>query len=470
MYASRTHAGITDADPAAIAAAWFAHLAAATLAEMPHEVALPRQPHAVLAAFAAIALAEGRSVLVLMPNDDVLPEVSAALDLAIRPLCLVLPGAEFAARIALRATLSLMRSRLARDDDEVQEPGWQRQRRRIDERPNLWKSAQDWAARNDRSDWPDGIAELFPVRVLPIAAYRSLRQESADVTLLFRCDAPAELIAAPGSLVRVGTRAEGPRAWAVVSADQNVRLQAELAQLTNDVAEMELELATAQAEVAEFTRRYYNQVGRRMVELDALHARLAEHHAKVHRGDSGAAAAATECRERAERSARDADRFAAASRDEPEPARPGDDTKRLFRRVAQQIHPDRAIDEVDRAWRTHLMAEANRAYRAGDDAALHEIESLWREGRPSASNSDPDGGEAIAGVPRTPTLARQVAAMRDRLTAIQCELQALFGSRLYELFLASRHARRQGRDLLAEMAEKLDATLRELASQLASVS
>lgn len=41
----------------------------------------------------------------------------------------------------------------------------------------------------------------------------------------------------------------------------------------------------------------------------------------------------------------------------------------------------------------------------------------------------------------------------------------LFGSKLYELFVAARQARRQGRDLLAEMAEKLDDTLMQLAGQ-----
>jgi hypothetical protein len=60
---------------------------------------------------------------------------------------------------------------------------------------------------------------------------------------------------------------------------------------------------------------------------------------------------------------------------------------------------------------------------------------------------------------------RQVENMRARLLAIERELQKLFGSKLYELFVAARQARRQGRDLLAEMAEKLDDTLRQLARQ-----
>ena len=269
-----------DADPAVVAAAWFAHFALSSLAAMPREEAVPQRPLAVLAAFAAIALAEGRTLVILAPDDQQLPEISNALDLAIRPLCLVLPAADFAARIALRATLSLMRSRLARDGEDEQVPAWQRQRERIAKNEALWQEAHRWVARNDRSEWPEQVADLFPARILPIEAYRSLRQKSSDITLLYRCDAPPELIAPPGSLLHVGTRAETPRHRSIVVGDADLQLRMELAQLTQDVAELELELATAQAEVAEFTRRYYELVGRRMVELDAIQARLAREQAE----------------------------------------------------------------------------------------------------------------------------------------------------------------------------------------------
>ncbi|MBK8119552.1 MAG: hypothetical protein IPK39_10435 [Sulfuritalea sp.] len=109
-------------DPAAVAAAWFAHFGVSSLVAVPREEAIPDQPLKVLAAFAAIALAHGRTLVILAPDDQQLPEISNALELAIRPLCLVLPAADFAARIALRATLSLMKSRLARDDEGAGRP------------------------------------------------------------------------------------------------------------------------------------------------------------------------------------------------------------------------------------------------------------------------------------------------------------------------------------------------------------
>lgn len=466
MHPSHLRSASSAPDPAALAAAWFAHFALASLAAMPREEALPPRPMEVIAAFAALALGEGRTLLILAADDEPLPDLSNAFDLALRPLCLVLPGPEFAARIALRATLSLLRSRLARDGDDEQAPAWRRQKQRIDDQEGLWRDAQQWVARNDRSPWPERVADLFPVRVLSIEAYRGLRQRTADVTLLFRCDAPAELLAPPGSLLRIGTRTGPARERALVEADRDAQMRMELAQLTRDVADLELELATAQAEVAEFTTRYYATVGRRMVELDALQARLARLQSSRAPDDPTLRTRADDAAQHARRSARDAERFAQASADEPEQFRPAADLKRLFRGVAQKIHPDRAVDEADRAWRTQLMAEANRAYRAGDAAALREVETLWREGR--AEEGEADAAMAAAAVTPPATLVRQVEAMRARLLAIERELHALFGSRLYELFIAARHASRQGRDLLAEMAEQLDTTLDSLRSQLAA--
>jgi len=450
-------------DPAVLAAAWLAHLAASSRAAMPREEALPPQPLAVLAAFAALSLAQGRTVVMLTPDDQQLPEISAALDLSIRPLCLVLPAADFAARIALRATLSLMKSRLARDGDDEQAPAWRRQRDRIAQNDELWQEAHRWVARNDRSEWPQRVADLFPARILPIAAYRKLRQQDSDITLLYCCDVPPELVAPPGSLLHVGSRA-ATASGTIAIADVDLQLRMELAQLTQDVAELELELATAQAEVAEFTRRYYDLVGRRMVELDALRARIAREESARAPEDTEARAEAQYRQEQAERSASDGERFARARGDETEGFRPSVQVKRMFRQLAQKIHPDRAIDEADRAWRTHLMAEANRAYRAGDEAALHEVASLWQEGRrePAAAG---DSGAPAAPAPMA-ALVRQVENMRARLTAIESELQKLFGSRLYELFVAARHAARQGRDLLAEMAEKIDDNIRQLGDQV----
>jgi hypothetical protein len=448
-------------DAARIAAAWFARLSAASHATMPHEEPLPAHPLATLAAFAAIALTEGRTLLILVPDDEVLPELSNTLDLSLRPLCLILPAADFAARIALRATLSLLKSRLRRDGEEMQSAAWTRQRERLASNAALWQHAQTWAAQNDRSDGPLAIPELFPVRILPIAAYRTLQHKAADITLLYRCDAPPELIAPAGCMLRVGERASAPRHHSIALADEDAQLLQEQAQLSHDIADLELELATVQAELAEFTRHYYDYVGQRMAELDALQAQLAAQEAERAPNDPRVHAQARQKKQQAEQSARESQHFTEASRKEAPVFRPSDAIKRRFRQLAQQIHPDRATDEADRAWRTHLMSEANRAYRQGDERALSEIAALWEEGA-GQTFSATSAADASAAVPSGTTLRRQVTRLRARLTEIEGELHRIFGSRLYELFIAARQASRQGRDLLREMAEQLDASIAQL--------
>ena len=456
-------------NPVQIAAAWFAQVAARSLGAMPLEKNLPEQPLAVLAAFAAVALAAGRTVVILTPDDEDLPEISNALDLAIRPLCLVLPGADFATRIALRATLSLLNSRLVRDGDDEQSPAWTRQRQSIADKHALWQDAQVWLNKNDRSDWPENVAELFPARILPIAAYRRLTRQTADITLLYRCDAPVELLVS-GQLLHVGACARPLPRHELAPNNAELRLQKELSQLTQDVAELELELTTAQAEMTEFTRNYYDAIGNRLVELDSLQADLARRQAESAPNDAEAHREAQQQQQRAEQSAQESRRFKAANADEPASFRPKDHVKKMFRQLAQKIHPDRAENEADRAWRTHLMSEANRAYRAGDETALRELATLWEEGRRDANataQNAPNAPPAVPTVSPAPTLQRKVDRLRSRLSEIQNELHRLFGSRLYELFVAVRQARRYGRDLLAEMASKLDASIEQLRRQLA---
>jgi hypothetical protein len=52
--------------------------------------------------------------------------------------------------------------------------------------------------------------------------------------------------------------------------------------------------------------------------------------------------------------------------------------------------------------------------------------------------------------------------LRRRIAEIEAELNQIYGSRLYELFAAAKIARRQGRDLMQEMAEKLDGQIADI--------
>ncbi len=228
------------------------------------------------------------------------------------------------------------------------------------------------------------------------------------------------------------------------------RKAARLRRLRARLAERELELARLEAELEAFERRYLEVVGARYARLDELRAVLAAELARRFPGDPSWQIGARHARERA--------RASAAAFRRPElrspPRNPSPELKRLFRRVARAIHPDLAPDEASRAERTRLMAEANRAYRAGDRRRLRRIlrAALARSGRARAA---PDPGARLA------RLTRAIARVKRRLAAVERRIARLRASELHALKLRVEAAAARGRDLLAELAVDVD---REIAT------
>jgi hypothetical protein len=451
---------------------WLAHFGAAPGAVPPaptfpvfREIGAPPDPAATipaLAALAAEALARDRTLWIVTADDALLPDISNALDLRLRPLCLVQPGADYAGRIALRATLSLLKSRLARAAEDSEGPAWLAMRTRLQADDALWRAALAWSARGLEGEAPPaGIGNLFPVRIGPQPVAERLAAHADWVMLVQAARLPPEARSTwPGArctLMLGGAPLTG--ATGLVPIDETARLRAELDVLGQELAEMELELATAQGELSAFSERYHALIAGRMAELDRVHADLAQLRLQQAPDDSQLRSNAAHAGARAEQSRKEHEAYRKTKEADDAPFVPSIDLKKRFRQLAQKIHPDRASDEADRAWRTQLMSEANRAYRAGDMAALDEVLALWLEGSQGIL------AQHNGAVPPEPTsaaaeaLALQVARIRRRIAAIATELDRLYGSKLYELFAAARVAARQGRDLLEEMALRIDAQL-----------
>ncbi len=451
-------------DIATTVESWLRHFSAhPAVAPAPtfREIGAPADPATLvpaLAALAAEALARGRNLWIVTADDSLLPELSNALDLHLRPLCLVLPGAEYAGGIALRATLSLLKSRLTRIATEAEGPVWAAMRARLQTEDALWRASLAWCARGlDREAPPAAIGNLFPVRIGPWLLAERMHA-AVDWVLMVQ----AEQL--PGALRKSWPQAErtlmlasgiigGATGLAVI--DEIARVRAEIEVLAQELAEMELELATLKGELAVFSLRYHHLVAGRIAELDRIQAALAQQRMQEAPDDPALRMDARKAGARARQSQNEHAAYSSreAAEGEAEQAfSPSNDLKKRFRQLAQKIHPDRARDEADRAWRTRLMSEANRAYRAGDLNGIDEVLALWMEGRQGAS-------PATAGLAPPVASARgvaEVARIRQRLNAIAAELDRLYGSKLYELFAAARVAERQGRDLLHEMVQRLD--------------
>ena len=424
------------------------------------EISPPADPSVTvpaLAALAAEALARNRTLRIITADDAWLPDLSNALDLRLRPLCLVLPGAQYAGRIALRATLSLLKSRLARDSDDSEGPAWAAMRARLQDDNTLWRECLAWSKRGlDREPAPEDIASLFPIRIGPCTPTEPLTADADWVMLVQAGQLPQTWKTAwPGArqtLMLASGVISGTTTLVVI--DEAARLRAEIEVIGQELAEMELELATAQGELAEFSTLYHETIAWRIAELDQLQAGLAKIRMQQTPDDPALDAAAKQAQARAEHSKRDNENYKSSHAQSEGRFSPSTDLKKRFRQLAQKIHPDRAQDEADRAWRTQLMSEANRAYRVGDVIALDEVLTLWLEGQQHQGTER----SAVPGssVSATSALEAQLTRIQERLAAIAAELDRLYGSRLYELHAAARVARRQGRDLLQEMADRID--------------
>lgn len=449
------------------AESWLQRLAAQPPGAMPLEANAPQDPAPLLAALCEAAIAKNQSMWLLVADDQLLPELSNALDLAARPLCLVLPASDFTARIALRASLSLLKSRLNRAVDEGWQGAWHTQQQRLSKHQELWQAALAWSASERSNAWPDDLGDLFPIRIAPVQRALQLGGKPAELVLMLEREPlpinAEEQLSASRVLIFNAPPPVVPFLGAVALLDKELQLRAQVEAVTREIAELELELATAQGELSEFSLRYHDAIGSRMTELDALQAELALRLAAKAPDDPRAKEHAEAAKARAEESKQEEARYREAAKEAGHEAgkrfSPSGDLKKLFRQVAQKIHPDRARDEADRAWRTKLMAEANRAYRSGDTATLREVLAVWQEGQPAEALLRTDDN----------LLERQLERLKERLAAIQKELDALYASRLYELYQAERQARRQQRNLLEELATQFDLQIDAAKARLAEL-
>jgi hypothetical protein len=230
------------------------------------------------------------------------------------------------------------------------------------------------------------------------------------------------------------------------------RKREEFAAIRATLAEREWELVDFRSQLAAFEGRYLRQVGTLYAELDDWKARISELRARLDPSPA-ANARAEETREQARQTYEEAHGTASESRD----FHPSPELRRLYREVAKRIHPDLATDPADRERRTRFMAEANRAYEAGDADALRRILDEFQDGA-DALEGEGIGAELIG-------IIRQISLAKERVAAIERELAALRKSEIALLKKQADEREQEGRDLLAELAtavrEKIEVATKE---------
>jgi len=229
------------------------------------------------------------------------------------------------------------------------------------------------------------------------------------------------------------------------------RKRSELASLEEQLADRELELATLTAELSAFECEYMSVVGRRYSEIDSLKAKIAEEKYRREPTDETAKAERDTAREQARQSATAVDEAVDAGGGK---FKATDELKKLFKKCATLFHPDKGTSPEDKERRHEFFKRLNDAYAKGDEAAILQLLAEW-ESSPESVSGDGVGSELVRAI-------RAIAAIRKRIDQIGIEIAEFEDVELFRLKTEVETAESDGRDLLAEMSDELDARIDRL--------
>lgn len=132
----------------------------------------------------------------------------------------------------------------------------------------------------------------------------------------------------------------------------------------------------------------------------------------------------------------------------PKPLNPNESAKikQLYRQLARRFHPDMALNDEDRQYRTQMMMAINAAYASNDLAKLRQI----------ALEPDPAGfSHSETEQQIAEMLWRELAHCQSRLAEVRQEIARLEAHKSAKLLRRAEEARVKGRDLIAEIAADL---------------
>ncbi|QSV47208.1 J domain-containing protein [Geobacter benzoatilyticus] len=122
--------------------------------------------------------------------------------------------------------------------------------------------------------------------------------------------------------------------------------------------------------------------------------------------------------------------------------------REVYRRLAKAIHPDLADSDEDRKRRQKLMAEANRAYAEEDRVTLQAIMEEWE--------LSPETAVAVGTAGELALVIRRITRVVEQIRGVELEMARLRNTDLYRLIQRVQDARWRGRDIMDEMAARLD--------------
>ena len=236
----------------------------------------------------------------------------------------------------------------------------------------------------------------------------------------------------------------------------------ELANISELLAEKELELTTLKNSVSHFERRYLKEVGIKYVELDEINAKIAEKIARQNPKDTVFQEESGIARETANNTAKEFHSHKIPEEELSKDFKPSEEIKKLYRQIAIKIHPDKSVNESDREYRTKLMAEVNDAYANGDIERLRQILREWESSPESVT------GEGIAF--DLVRMIRSISQINGRLKTIEREVEIIKETEIYGMMIQVQEAEKEDRDLLKELSSKIESDIKLAKERLKSLS
>ncbi len=230
-----------------------------------------------------------------------------------------------------------------------------------------------------------------------------------------------------------------------------------LERLKDKLAFREAAMTDLRAELERFEANYTAEVGRLYADLDEIEAQIAEEEVKLVPDDEEIKKRAEELRQRAAESAQNAENAGNCSFK----YQPTAEAKRAYHNLAKIIHPDLALDAVEKEKRHDLMAKLNDAYAAGDQNRLNKLVEDFRDS-PDLIMGDSIGDQFVRQI-------RQIYQIKNRLKELQAEQSVAELSELYILREKVQAEMLEGRNMIKQTAERTKTLIKKSERRLANL-
>ncbi len=232
------------------------------------------------------------------------------------------------------------------------------------------------------------------------------------------------------------------------------RLRQELDKLRAELAAAEVELNSQLEDVQAFEFRFEAHVGQLLDQLATLESEVNSYLTRIklmrHQQSFANSGPSFDPVEEQFRQTWHHEPETAVTKPQSAPPASQAQLKKMYRQLARQFHPDLALDEADRQYRTDKMAAINDAYKAQSMVELMALAEEVEAHQNHPQVAQPPDQEMVQ------ALQEEIERCRRRLRSLDNELQNLPNRSMVDLALQVKLAQREGRDLLAEMASELE--------------